>query len=99
MIEYTTAFNDLIKDAQDRRPNDRVIKASVMDDPLNPFATRLLVEYESHSKRVYCIDPTDCRPSKPKRLRCEYCGRVATTGRPTCEGCGAVLPWEIDYEA
>ena len=98
MIEFTTAYNDLIKDAQKRRPNDRVIKASVMDDPFNPYASRLLVEYESHSKRMYCIDPLAFIPSKPKRLRCEYCGRIATTDRPTCEGCGAVLPWEIEYE-
>ena len=44
-------------------------------------------------------DPVFVKKKKPKRLRCEYCGRIALTDRPTCEGCGAVLPWEIDYEA
>lgn len=101
MIEFATGYNDLIKDAQSRRPNDKIIKASIMDDPFGDGALRLMIEYASRSKRMYCIDPYSFKPEqpkKPKRLRCQYCGRIATTERSTCEGCCAVLPWEMSYE-
>ena len=54
---------------------------------------------KAKDKQRFMPDPIFVVKKKPKRLRCEYCGRIATTERPTCEGCGAVLPWEIDYEA
>ena len=102
MMEFVTKYNgmisDLIKDAQERRPHDLIVKYAVVDDPVNPFEQRLFVQHESGSKRMYLID-RQVKPTKPKRLRCQYCGRIALTERPTCEGCGAVLPWEIDYEA
>jgi hypothetical protein len=102
MIELNTAYKDLIADAQSRRPDDKIIKVSVMEDPFDYNVSRLIIEYASHSKRMYRVDPSSFepdKPKKPKRLRCEYCGRIATTDRPTCEGCGAVLPWEMPYEA
>ena len=101
MIEFAAVYNDLIKDAQSRRPSDKIIKASIIDDPFYDGASRLMIEYASRSKRMYCIDPSSFEPEqqkKPKRLRCQYCGRIAMTERSTCEGCGAVLPWEMLYE-
>ena len=56
-------------------------------------------QFVAKTNRFIQPDPSWFIKKKPKRLRCEYCGRIATTDRPTCEGCGAVLPWEIDYEA
>ena len=97
--KYNGMLHDLINEAQERRPHDLIVSYAVRDDPRDPNWQRLFIQYESGCRRMYAIDRLATTPSKPKRLRCEYCGRIALTDRPTCEGCGAVLPWEIDYEA
>ena len=65
---------------------------------LTPEQRSKIDQFIAKTNRFIHPDPTLIK-KKPKRLHCEYCGRIALTDRPTCEGCGAVLPWEIDYEA
>ena len=92
--EYAKKYANIIK----QYPNDPIVEVHEIDDPFEPNI-HIGVIHASGVKRVYAVDRFAFKPSKPKRLRCEYCGRIALTDRPTCEGCGAVLPWEIDYEA
>ena len=92
--EYAKKHANIIK----QYPNDPIVEVHEVDNPFEPNI-HVCVIHESGTKRVYAVDRFAFKQSKPKRLRCEYCGRIAMTDRPTCEGCGAVLPWEIDYEA
>lgn len=93
VTEYAKKYANIIK----QYPNDPIIEIEEWDDPREPTVS-VLATYESGMKRMYRVDRFAFERKKPERLRCQYCGRIALTERSTCEGCGAVLPWEIDYE-
>lgn len=98
MITLATTWNDPLNHIGINP--DGVLQVDQWNDP-REFVSEYLVTYADGRKQMIRCDPFYPDPvvKKPKRLRCEYCGRIATTDRPTCEGCGAVLPWEMPYEA
>lgn len=81
--EYQIIFGD------GRRMN--VLGYNLTDEQVRQIA-------KLRDKQRFMPEPVFVKEKKPKRLRCEYCGRIALTERSTCEGCGAVLPWEMSYE-
>ena len=93
VTEYAKKYANIIK----QYPNDPIIEIEEWDDPREPTVS-VFATHESGMKFAYRVDRSVFERQKPKHLRCQYCGRIALTERSTCEGCGAVLPWEMSYE-